>query len=492
MTDMQSPETDRLSVFKKAMDEMIAKNGKSWNESFGYTYLNNRIKDYSKEEVQQIINSGSLLAQQKLSRNFFYKDGLYKRILIYYATILKYVGILIPNPSFGNKLSTPFIKKRYNNALEYIEKLAIPDLLTRISLGVLIDGSYYGVIKEVSKTNFALLDLPAEFCRSNFKDLHGNDIIEFNVLYFDNIINESTRSQALKVYPKVISNYYRRYKKGEVTSSWVKIPTEIGLCFSFFGDGRPIFLDLIIATIDYDDAKKINRERDLEEIRKILVQKVPHLTDGALLFEPPEAEEMHAGAVGMMKGNKNISVLTTYADVDAIVSNTSSEASTNSLEKNLQNVYTTAGVTGQLFAPTGSQALGTSITNDMALMMILAFKYSKFLTFILNSLYANSNISFKYEILPVSWYNVTQVITDSLKMAQYGYSYIIPAVALGLSQKDLVNIKNLENDVLDLSSILIPLQSSHTESLNPVGRPKKALDDKSPKTLQNEESLDKQ
>ena len=90
-------------------------------------------------------------------------------------------------------------------------------------------------------------------------------------------------------------------------------------------------------------------------------------------------------------------------------------------------------------------------------MMILAFKYSKFLTFILNSLYANSNISFKYEILPVSWYNVTQVITDSLKMAQYGYSYIIPAVALGLSQKDLVNIKNLENDVLDLSSILIPL-----------------------------------
>jgi len=44
---------------------------------------------------------------------------------------------------------------------------------------------------------------------------------------------------------------------------------------------------------------------------------------------------MHEGAVGMMKGNKNVSVLTTYADVDAIVSNTSSEAATNSLEKSL-------------------------------------------------------------------------------------------------------------------------------------------------------------
>jgi hypothetical protein len=54
-----------------------------------------------------------------------------------------------------------------------------------------------------------------------------------------------------------------------------------------------------------------------------------------LVFEPPEAEVMHNGAVRMMSGNKNVSVLTTYADVDAIVSNTSSEASTNALEKSL-------------------------------------------------------------------------------------------------------------------------------------------------------------
>ena len=62
---------------------------------------------------------------------------------------------------------------------------------------------------------------------------------------------------------------------------------------------------------------------------------MPHLTDGTLVFEPDEAEVMHNGSVRMMSGNKNVSVLTTYADVDAIVSNTSSEASTNALEKSL-------------------------------------------------------------------------------------------------------------------------------------------------------------
>lgn len=482
---------DDIGLFKKAISDMVAKNAKGWNESLGYSWSLQRLKNYSKEEVEKIINSGSLLAQQQLSKNFFNKDGLYRRILIYYATILKYVGILIPNPSFGNKLSTPYIEKRYNNALDYIEKLSIPELFTRISLCALIFGCYYGVLKEITKTDFSLLDLPPEYCRSNFKDLHGNDIIEFNVTYFDSILDENTRKQALKVYPKVIADYYRRYKTSKVNSMWVKIPTDIGFCFPFLEDGRPLFLDLILATIDYDEAKDINKERDLEEIRKILVQKIPHLADGTLLFEPDEAEVMHAGAVGMMKGNKNISVLTSYADVDAVVSKTSSEATTNSLEKNLQNVYTMAGVSGQIFAPTGTQALGTSITNDLSLMMILGNKYSRFLTFIINSLFANSNITFKYSLLPISWYNESEYITNTLKMASSGYSFLLPALALGITQKDLVNIKTLENNALKLESLLIPLNSSYTQS-NPVGRPPKKDEEKSPKTIQNEESLDNQ
>lgn len=59
------------------------------------------------------------------------------------------------------------------------------------------------------------------------------------------------------------------------------------------------------------------------------------MNDGRLVFEPPEAEEMHAGAVGMLKGNPNISVLTTYADVDSIVSKTSSDTAHNNIDKML-------------------------------------------------------------------------------------------------------------------------------------------------------------
>lgn len=455
-----------------------------------YLYESTVRKQYTREEIIKVIESNSLTSLQSLSQAYFYRDGLYKRILIYYATLLKYVGILIPNPNGNNKLSTPSITKRYNAALNYINKINLADLFIQISLKVLINGSYYGIFSSLNKKEFSVFDLPTTYCRSLYKDLYGNDIIEFNVCYFDTIVDETSRKQTLKVYPKIISDGYYKYKRKQLKSSWIKIPTDIGFYFSFFDDARPLFADTILATVDYDEGKELDKKRDLEEIKKIIVQKMPHLTDGTLVFEPPEAEVMHEGAVQMLSGSPNISVLTSYADVDAIVSHTN-DATNNILDKKIQNVYSTAGVSGQLFSPTGTQALGTSITNDMTLMMILANKYGIFISRILNSLFANSQIDFKYEFLPVSHYNVTQYITDSLKLASNGFSFLLPSIALGLNQKDLVNIKQLENDVLKLTNVLLPLNSSYTSTGEP-GRPEKPIEEKSEKTLQNEESLNNQ
>ena len=65
-----------------------------------------------------------------------------------------------------------------------------------------------------------------------------------------------------------------------------------------------------------------------------------------------------------------------------------------------------------------------------------------------------------------------------------------------LSQRDLGNIKDLENDLLGLREKLLPLSSSYTQSASGAsgepGAPEKEDTQKSPKTIQNEESLDKQ
>ena len=126
----------------------------------------------------------------------------------------------------------------------------------------------------------------------------------------------------------------------------------------------------------------------------------------------------------------------------------------------------------------------------MALMMVLARKLENFITSILNDRYGNANITFTYKILPVSYYNQKEYVETSLKLANSGYSFLLPALAMDISQRELSNIKDLENDVLNLKEKLLPLSTSYTETGN-VGRPAKDAQDKSAKTVANEESLDR-
>lgn len=493
MTEEKKPSTDFISSYSKAQQKMIATSDNTYG-TLGTSrarYLE-RIRDYTPEKIERIITSGSLAEQQALSRNFFYKDGYYKQIIIHYATLLKYAGLLIPNPSLGKKLSTSHISKRYYNALDYVEKMNLPVFLTDCATRALIDGCYYGVIVQLDKQNFSVLDLPSGYCQTRYKDLNGDDLIEFDVSYFNSIVDLTAKEQALASYPKFIRDAYKKWQKQKSSNSWVIIPSDIGICFPFF-DGRPLFLSVIPASLEYDDAIQTERDRDAEEIRKILVQKIPHLQDGRLLFEPDEAAEMHAGAVGMLKGNKNISVLTTYADVDAVVSKTTGESTSKTLEQIEKNIYAQAGVSGQIFSSTGSSTLDASIKNDIALMMYLANKFSRFITNSINRIYGNTNITFKYQILPVSIHNMDKFVDQSFKLSGSGYSYLLPVVALGLSQRDIINLKELENDVLKLGEKLIPLSSSYTQSSdNPTGRPKLDDSEKAEKTIKNEESLDNQ
>lgn len=452
-----------------------------------------RLKDYSIADIEQIVNNGSLEDKRKLSRTFFIKDGFYKKIIMHYAYLSKYCGLLIPNTTFGSSLSDSAVKKRYKQSIDYVEDMHLQKFFGEVSVAALVNGAYFGVVNEISQKKFNIIELPQKYCTSRYKDLNGKDIIEFDLTYF-NSISEDERKAVLKSFPKCFAKAYKNFEDGG--KSWFFVPTNISVYFSFL-DGRPAFLDIIPATIYYDTAIANELEKEAEEIKKIIVQKIPHLTStGELLFEPPEAEEIHKGTSGMMKHNRNVSVLTTYADVDVVSSNSKSEAATNTIEKMASNVYYKTGVSDQIFKATSSSAVDTSITNDLTFMQNLIDKYALFVTEIVNMLFSNKKVNFKYTILPITYHNAFKYTDNALKLANAGFSFLLPALAMDLSQRDIVNIKELENDALELAEILIPLQSAFTQgaedpNANETGRAAKDQSEKAETTLAKEESLDK-
>lgn len=477
-----------LADFRQSVDSMIATSDTSYRSMYDINRVR-RVRDYDEQRVKQIIETGTIQAQQELSYNYFAIDGFYRRIIIYYATFLKYLGVLVPNVSYGDKMKNKAIQKRYYKAMDFVERMNVPTLSTSFMTKALINGCYYGIIQTLDKENFVILDLPARFCYTRYKDIYNNDVIEFDLRYFDTLTEGEIRNRALAVYPKEIALAYNRFHKGKGPQYYL-VPSEIGVCFPMF-DGRPAFLSTIPEIINYRDYETMEKKKDANEVKKILIQKIPHLTDGTLLFEPVEAEEMHRGSVEMLKKNEDVSVLTTYGDVTLEGSGTVNESvSKNNLEKIAQSVYRSAGVSAQLFAATGNMALTSSIQNDLAFVMATAQKFARFYSNIVNRLFGNGQINFKYTLLPISFYNEKEFLDSSVKGATSGYSFLLPAIAMGLSQRDLVGIKTLENDVLKLQDLLVPLKTSYTESSSGEGAGRPSLPDteKSDKTIKNIEA----
>lgn len=450
----------RITNFKKAFDGLIAANKSAYENLRGKEGYIGRQKKYCKQDIVRIVEYGTAIEKAALSEHFFKTSGTYKRIVLHYATFLTYSWILVPHmKKLTSKISEKSNAKVYYAAADFCSTFQIERKCTLFAKDIFVKGAYYGLIHD-NGHNVVIQDLPFEYCRSRFKNLQDIDIVEFNVKFFDSIRDESLRKEILKTYPKFIQkSYYAYVNRGK--ENWVFLPAEMGIYFCYF-DEKPFFLDLIPLLDDLDDYKEIDKTRNLQALEKIFVQKV--LTDSkGLLFEPEEAAVMHDGVVSMLSANEKMDVVTTYNDVQLLDLATSDDERTE-IEDVQKLIYQSAGLSPELFYATTEAGLEYSINNDLSMMMILGQQFAHFYSELLNYKYANSKMKFELLILPLSNYNSKVYTTRAKELATLGYSFFTPILSTGLNQNNLADLKELENELLNLDDILKPLQTSYTQS----------------------------
>ena len=81
-----------FTALYEAAARLIQTNDNAYNETSIRYRGYESTKDYTDEEVERILKRGSITEQQNLSRYYFQKDTFYKRIILHYATLLKYCG----------------------------------------------------------------------------------------------------------------------------------------------------------------------------------------------------------------------------------------------------------------------------------------------------------------------------------------------------------------------------------------------------------------
>ena len=509
----------KIKVGVKNLDDAVLNLG-TYNQSFSKHY------GVNKRMILQALADRNLPELRRISNLFYNTSGMYQRTCDYFAYLYRYDWYVYAE-IFDNGVKEEKVLTDFSKILNYLDNSYLKKLCGDIALEVIKNGCYYGYEID-SADGIVLQQLPVDYCRSRYS-VGNNPAVEFNMRFFDTIPNIQYRLKVLKLFPEEFSKGYMLYKQGKlvdtdnggnslINSGWYLLDPEKTVKFNFKNSDIPVFVNAIPAMLDLDAAQDLDRRKQMQKLLKIIVQKLPLDKNGDLIFDVDEARDIHNNAVEMLKRAIGVDVLTTFTDVDSIdLSDKNTTATQDDLEKVERTVYNNLGISRNLFNTDGNLSLEKSILNDESTVRNLIFQLNMFLDRVIKRKNTNSKkYNFKICFLETTQYNYQNLAKIYKEHTQIGYSKMLPQIALGHSQSFILNTMHFENEVLHLSEIMIPPLMSSTLSSEDIlgkkdssdntktqntsgtkkmietkeaGRPEKADDQKSEKTIQNKESM---
>lgn len=453
---------------------------------------------------------------REISDYFFESSGIYYRLCKYLATLYRYDWYVTPY-TVSDKENTKKELKDFSRVLLYLDNSDIKRLCGNVALDIMKQGVYYGILVDFGD-RFGLQKLPAQYCRSRYYS--GVDpVVELNLQFFDSYFpNIQQKVNILKIFPKDIQNAYVLYKQGKLkgdypgdTTYWYPLDPEVSIRLSLNDSSFPPLVGVIPSIIDLDQAQELDRQKTMQQLLKIIVQKLPLDKNGYLVFDVDEARDIHNNAVTMLKRAVGVDVLTTFADIEKIdTKDSASNTTTDDLERVERTVYNNAGISRNLFNADGNLAVTNAILTDEASIREIPLQFANMFNKIIKKFNKQGHYEFRLSMLETTQFNYKELSKMYKESAQLGGPKLLSQIALGHSQSSILATITFENEVLHLSDIMIPPRMSSTMGNNSgktvqtnqnnsqnnqtgeeksVGRPEKSDEQKSDKTIQNREAM---
>lgn len=431
------------------------------------SYRNNAVsnRDFTVEEIEEIIRSGSIESLRELSRYFYRTNSLYRMNIDVLAAMPLYYTMVTPIFENG-KGSQAQITKAFYNACTFVEKLDIKNMLFRVTKEWLKQGIYCGILQE-KDGKIVLVDLPVSHTRTRFKDFNNLNILEFDLSYFNSRYpDQEMREAAVLTFPSIVQKAWRDWKNNKLPDSWIMIPPEHGgVSFCFTEDQTPMLIASLPELVHLKDAVGREEKRDENELYKLLIQQMPIDDNGELVFDLEEIEQIHAGVAAMLQQLDTVDVLTTLGDakLENLQDSSAASQSNNRIEKYDKQVWDALGRSPLLFNANNSSSMVYSLRKDESIMNGYLNAYNTWIKFLINERFSRTGLTFDFEILPVTIFNQKDYSDILMSGAQFGYSKMRAGIAIGQKQINIISLMIFENDFLKMHEKMIPLMSSYTQ-----------------------------
>lgn len=477
-------EFKKIQAFKDLIMQDVSKNGS-----------NRTFTQYTKALIKQYLQNpyNYLDSIREVSRYLWRVSTIYKRLIMYYATMPTYNYNVTRKFDVGKEFNLDKELKDYANILKKLHGIDFKHEFTQAIALSVRDGIWASFIYDSDDGTFFFY-LDPKYIRYRGKNEKGLPVIAFDLDYFSSGSNKIF-VEGIEIdgtintdgcWDDVFVQGWKDYQENKnVYTRWLTLPPEKTMCLlanldDEFDVPLPLFSGIFISLLDCMDAEQIIADKTALENYMLLVSKIPLLDsdtvdDMAVSIELVQAiQEIINSVIPAQVGS-----FYTPLDVELLrLGDKVGTDDTDSLTKSIANVYSLAGpaqvIVGGSLATTAT-ALKLSVLNDCSLsykwLDRLEFEYQYHLEMEVSDKYLfnihRQNIYFEEDYI--------NKFKDSSSLGNAPMDYL---TALGNTPYSAWCKLQFENSI-GLRDLMIPLQSSYTSNISDNN---KSLTDEGEKT----------
>lgn len=444
---------------------------------------------YTKDNITEYLKN-PYTYQQQLRRAITYIYGAsphFRRLIQYFTGLSDLAYVVSPYHIDPKTANIKSVGRNYRKVLNAMSAMSVKTQFPKILTVCLREDVFYGTMW-VTSDNITIQQLPSDYCA--ISTIEGNVLnVTFDFSYFDG------HSQYLEFYPSEMQAKYKKYQANR-RMRWQELDSPTSFAIKCNNDildyPLPPFAGILREVYDLEDYRQLKLAKTTLENYAMLVMTIGLDKDGNWQIDLDKAKEFWRNLDSVLP--EEIGSILTPLPIDKISFERTHTGDTDTIADAEQNLFSAAGVSSLLFNndKASANALVLSIKADQAITFGIVKSIEDAVNRFIQSQSYGKN--FKVTFLDCSPFNRKEMGDMYLKACQYGVpmvSYYCASQGLSQSEMDCMNF--LENDVLNIKSTFIPLQSSSTQSSDgngateEGGAPQKDLDELSESGEQNRE-----
>lgn len=444
---------------------------------------------YTKDDITKFIGN-PYRYEKEIRKAMIYMYGAsphFYRLIQYFVGLTDLSYFVSPYRTDPNAQSAKFINRNYRRVLNALSAMSIKSQFPKILTVCLREDVFYGTFW-VTPDCITIQRLPSDYCA--ISTIVGNVLnVTFNFSYFD------AKPEQLDYYPDEFRIKYEMYKKDRA-NRWIELDSPNSFCIKCNNDildyPLPPFIGLLRDIYDLEDYKQMKLAKTVLENYAMLNMKIPMDKEGNWLLDGDKAKEFWQNLDAVLP--EEVGSVLSPMDIDKISFERSNVGDTNYIADAEKNLFTAAGVSSLIFnGGTSANALLLSIKADQCITYGIVESIEDVVNrFIQGQGYGKY---FKVTFIDSSPFNRKEVGDQYLKAAQYGLPTVMMyGASQGLGQSEFDTMNFLENDILKLKEVLIPLRTSTSmgsaDDNSEGGRPMKDDSELTDSGEQNREDQD--